>query len=371
MDRRTPGRFAAHGAFLSVASACIMVFALAPLSPLSHLPSASQAASNTVALAASTTDPLTALQQATINAAAEVSPKVVLVRSASGLGSGEVIDPRGFIVTNYHVLSGGETELAPPFSVTLSTNKTYAASVAGTDAADDLAVLKINAGTLKPIAFADSSKLKVGQFVLVVGNPLGYAQSVTFGIISTLGRGLRENGPAAYLPDLIQTSAPINPGNSGGAMVDLQGRLAGIPVLAAVDPRQGSAAQGIGFAIPANRIRFITDQIIKTGKVTNTGRADLGITGADVATLARQYVMPVDHGAEITGVDERGPAAQAGLQQGDLITAINGKQVDTYQDLLDRVEKLRAGDKVQLQIVGPEGNQRTVSVTLGALPSEG
>jgi putative serine protease PepD len=144
---------ATRGAFLSVVGACIMMFALAPLSPLSHLPSASYAASNAATpAAASTTDPLAALQQATINAAAEVSPKVVLVRSASGLGSGEIIDARGFIVTNYHVLSGGKADLAPPFTVTPSTNKTYQASVAGTDAADDLAVLKINAGTLKPIA---------------------------------------------------------------------------------------------------------------------------------------------------------------------------------------------------------------------------
>ena len=200
-----------------------------------------------------------ALSDATVNTSALVSPKVVLIQSSAGLGSGEIIDSRGYIVTNYHVLLDGQANQAPPFTVTLSNGKVYKASVAGADANDDLAVLKISAGTLRPITFGDSSKLRVGQFVLAVGNPLGYSQTVTFGIVSTLGRGLPENGPATYLPDLIQTSAPINPGNSGGALVDLGGNLVGVPTLAAQDPEQGGAAQGIGFAIPANRVRFITD----------------------------------------------------------------------------------------------------------------
>ena len=125
-------------------------------------------------------------------------------------------------------------------------------------------------------------QLHVGQFVLAMGNPLGYQQTVTFGIVSTLGRGLPEGQPAAFLPNLIQTSAPINPGNSGGALVDLYGRLVGIPTLAAQDPEQGTAAQGIGFAIPVNRVRVVTAQIIAHGKVTNSGRAFLGISELDV-----------------------------------------------------------------------------------------
>ena len=201
----------------------------------------------------------TALSDASVNTAASVSPTVVLIQSSVGLGSGEVIDARGYIVTNYHVLLDGQASQAPPFTVTLSSGKLYKANVAGTDPNDDLAVLKINAGTLHPITFGDSSKLRVGQFVLAVGNPLGYSQTVTFGIVSTLGRGLSEGGPAAYLPNPIQTSAPINPGNSGGALVDLSGSLVGIPTLAAQDPEQGGAAQGIGFAIPSNRVRFIAD----------------------------------------------------------------------------------------------------------------
>ena len=311
-----------------------------------------------------------ALSDATVNTSALVSPKVVLIQSSAGLGSGEIIDSRGYIVTNYHVLLDAQATQAPPFTVTLSNGKVYKASVAGTDANDDLAVLKISAGTLRPITFGDSSNLRVGQFVLAVGNPLGYSQTVTFGIVSTLGRGLPENGPATYLPDLIQTSAPINPGNSGGALVDLAGNLVGVPTLAAQDPEQGGAAQGIGFAIPANRVRFITDQIIKSGRVINTGRAYLGISGQDITpNVQQQYNLQVDHGVLLARVGSGTPAARAGLRVGDIIVSVGGTQVISNADLLDALARLQPGQSAQIGVVGADGRSRTVTVTLGTLPA--
>jgi S1-C subfamily serine protease len=313
--------------------------------------------------------PATSLQAATISAAAAVSPRIVEIQSAAGLGSGEIIDARGYIVTNYHVLSGGGRQLAPPFTVTLPNGKTYPASVTGTDSADDLAVLKINAGTLQPITLGDSKTLRVGQFVLAVGNPLGYAQTVTFGIVSTLGRGVPERSPAAFLANMIQTSAPINPGNSGGALVNLQGQLVGIPTLAAVDPQQGGAAQGIGFAIPVDRVRFITQQLITSGKVTNSGRAYLGVTARDVnPQLQAAYGLPIDHGVLVVRVKSGSPAATAGLQSGDIIASLNGTTVNSNNDLLDTLSHLQPGQQVRLSVVGAAGGSTSVNVTLGTLP---
>ncbi|HWE60178.1 MAG TPA: trypsin-like peptidase domain-containing protein [Chloroflexota bacterium] len=315
-------------------------------------------------------DAATSLQAATISAAAAVSPKIVLVQSAVGLGSGEIIDARGYIVTNDHVVLGTNgQQLAPPFTVTLPNGKTYPATVTGTDSADDLAVLKINAGTLPTIALGNSSTLRVGQFVLAVGNPLGYAQTVTFGVVSTLNRGVPEGGPANFLPDLIQTSAPINPGNSGGALVNLQGQLVGIPTLEAADPQQGGAAQGIGFAIPVNRVHFITQQLIASGKVTNSGRAYLGITPEDVSPqMQATYKLPLNHGVLVAQVKAGSPAAKAGLQSGEIIVGINGTAVNTTVDLDDVVSQLQPGTQVHLTVVRSTGATTTVTVTLGTLP---
>jgi S1-C subfamily serine protease len=335
----------------------------------SATPSGNSATVPAAATTPASSSVIASLNSATTQAAAIVSPKVVEIQSAGGLGSGEIYDPRGFIVTNFHVLSGGGTSLQPPFTVTLSNGATFNASVAGTDSADDLAVLKINAAGLSPIALGDSSKLQVGQFVLAVGNPLGFAQTVTFGIVSTLNRGVPEGQPAAFLPNLIQTSAPINPGNSGGALVDLQGRLIGIPTLAAQDPQMGGAAQGIGFAIPVNRVIFIANQIVQTGKVANSGRAFLGITPLEITPQVQaQYRLPVNHGVLVFNVVAGGPAAKAGLKQGDIIESVNGKTVNTLADLLDTVASLGPGQQVKLGVLHANGGTSTVTVTLGTLP---
>ena len=313
----------------------------------------------------------TTLEQATTHAAAIAGPSVVKIESASGLGSGVIVDKRGYIVTNYHVLGGARGEVAPEgrYTVTLANGTSYRATIAGTDAPDDLAVLKINAPQLRPLPLANSDALKVGQFVLAVGNPLGYSQTVTFGIVSTLRRTVAEKGPATFIPDMIQTSAPINPGNSGGALVDLQGRLVGIPTLAATDPRLGTAAQGIGFAIPSNRVTFIVKQIIKDGKVTHSGRPYLGVRGLQEVTpfVAAQYGLAVQNGMLIGGVEPQGPADRAGLRAGDVIVRLDGRPTRSEAAFGDVLARLKPGERVAVTVVG-QGGERTVTVTLGELP---
>jgi len=213
-----------------------------------------------------------ALQQQFVRVVKQVGPSVVLIQTSQGLGSGIVYDANGNVVTNNHVVQG-----ASDFQVTLADGKQYPARLVGSFATDDLAVLHIDAGGLHPAGFADSSQLQVGDVALAIGNPLGLQSSVTEGIVSALGRTVNEENGVA-LPNVIQTSAPINPGNSGGALVDLQGRVIGIPTLAATDPQLGGgAAAGIGFAIPSNIVRDVAAQLIGQGKVTNSHRAWLGV----------------------------------------------------------------------------------------------
>jgi len=315
------------------------------------------------------------LEQLTQDAAAVAGPSIVKIESSSGLGSGVIVDPRGYIVTNYHVLfgqggQGGQADGATPrYTVTLSSGASHRATVAGTDVPDDLAMLKIDARGLKAMPLADSARLRVGQFVLAVGNPLGYSQSVTFGIVSTLRRTVAENGPATFIPDMIQTSAPINPGNSGGALVDLRGRLVGIPTLAAADPRLGTAAQGIGFAIPSNRVSFITGQIIKDGKVTHSGRPYLGVADLHEVTpiLAARNGLRAENGVLVGHVERDGPADRAGLRAGDVIVRLDGRATLSDAALGDALAHLKPGQRAPLVLNGESG-ARTVTITLGELP---
>jgi S1-C subfamily serine protease len=280
----------------------------------------------TVAVPASAAD----LHQTVVAVIQAVQPSVVEVESGNGqtqaIGSGEMIRSDGYIATNDHVVAGFSS-----FQVVLSNGQTLSAQLMGEAPGDDLAVLKVSKSGLRPIGFAGSTKVQVGEFVLAIGSPLGLSQSATFGIVSALNRTASEspNGPEGTLTGLIQTSAPINPGNSGGALVDLHGLLIGIPTLAAADPNAGTAANGIGFAIPSNRVKFITDQLVQNGHVTSTGQGFLGIVGTDVTPdLAAADGLAVDHGVLITGftaaASGQSPAQQGGLKQGDIILAING-----------------------------------------------
>jgi len=299
---------------------------------------------------------------------AKVEPAVVQInvttQRGAGIGSGVIIDQRGYIVTNNHVVNGAQTIQVVMSDRTSPIN----ATLVGTDPNDDLAVLKITPPANMVVAtLGDSSKLRVGQEVLAIGNPLGQTQTVTHGIVSALGRNVSEGSGGATLPNTIQTDAPINPGNSGGALVDLQGNLVGIPTLAAIDPEFGTPASGVGFAIPSNRVNLIVPQIIQNGKVTHTGRAALNISVASVdAQVQASNNLSVDHGVLIRTVQSGGAADRAGLQQGDVIVQIDNQSVSDASTLGDVLANKNPGDTVSVQVY--RGNQQlTIKVTLGEL----
>jgi S1-C subfamily serine protease len=311
-----------------------------------------------------------AVQEAVV---ANVSPAVVQVNvqtpQGGAIGSGVIIDKRGYIVTNNHVVSAGGAT-ASSVTVVLSDGSKVQGQVVGTDPADDLAVIKINPpAKMVVVPIGDSSKLQVGQEVLAIGNPLGITQTVTSGIVSALNRTVSEGPGGATIPGAIQTDAPINPGNSGGALVNLQGQLIGIPTLTAIDPEFNTPANGVGFAIPSNRVSLIVPQIIQSGHVTHTGRAALGVSVTDVTPLvAQQDNLSVDHGALIVNVVSGGAAANAGLQPGDVITKVGNTDVTDVTSLGDALAQYNPGQKVPVQIY--RGNQQlTVNVTLGELQS--
>jgi S1-C subfamily serine protease len=282
------------------------------------------------------------------------------VRTAKGggLGSGVIIDKRGYIITNNHVVEG-----AQQLQVVLYGGQRLAGRVVGTDAPDDLAVVQVTPPRtgLTVATLGDSSKLQVGQDVLAIGNPLGITQTVTNGIVSALNRKV------GTIPDAIQTDAPINPGNSGGALVDMQATLVGVPTSTAIDPEFNTPANGVGFAVPSNRVKFIAPQLIQTGHVTNSGRAALGIRVTDVdSTVAAQNGLAVDHGVLIVSATPGGPADKAGLKAGDVIVQIDGKPVNDVQALGDILMSKKPGDTVSVQYY--RGNQQqTAQVKLSEL----
>ena len=290
---------------------------------------------------------------------AKVRPAVVQINvvtaSGEGLGSGVILDSRGFIVTNNHVIASAKS-----IEVTLYDGTSLSAQLVGTDPLDDLAVVKVSTtAKLTAATLGDSSKLQVGQEVLAIGNPLGITQTVTSGIVSALDRAV------SSIPDAIQTDAAINPGNSGGALVNLQGELVGIPTLSAIDPQFKTPANGVGFAIPSNRVSLIAPQLIQTGKVTHTGRAAMGvqITSVD-AILAAQNNLAVTAGTLVVGVAASGPAATAGLKPGDVIVQIGTHPVPDGTAFADALLTKSPGEIVPVSIYrGKE--QLTIKVTLG------
>ncbi len=313
------------------------------------------------------------LQQNVINVINAVQPSVVQIsgQSSSGgsIGSGEILDTHGDIVTNDHVVSGFSG-----LSVQLSDGKQYSATVVGASPQDDLAVVRIRASGLRPINVGNSNHIEVGQFSIALGSPLGLEQSATIGIVSALDRTASEGsgGPASQLVGLIQTSAPINPGNSGGALVDLQGNLIGVPTLAAANPESGVAANGIGFAIPSNRVTFVADQLIKYGKLVNSGQGFLGVQGVSVThDIASAYNLPVQSGVLVAGLVKdaagKSPAQQAGIKVGDIIVSVNGQAVPDSGTLASILLPLPPGEKVSIAVV--RGSSRhSLTVTLGARP---
>jgi serine protease Do len=270
---------------------------------------------------------------------------------ATSLGSGVVVSPDGYILTNNHVVEG-----ATDVKVSFFDKHEYPAKIVGTDKYTDIAVLKIEKTGLATLPIADSSKSQVGDVVLAIGNPFGLGQTVTMGIISATGRaGL---GIERY-EDFIQTDASINRGNSGGALIDSRGELIGINT--AILSGETGGNQGIGFAIPANMARNIMDQLLKKGKVT---RGYMGILPQELTPdMAKAFGMPNGHGVAIAHVENNSPAQKAGLKVGDVITAINGNNVDDVNAFRLQVAGFAPGTTVNLK-VARQGQNLDLTVTL-------
>jgi putative serine protease PepD len=293
-----------------------------------------------------------ALQNAIVEVVHSVSPSVVQIEDQEGLGSGIVLDAAGDIVTNNHVVSG-----ATSFTVTTSNGTRYPAALVGSFPPDDLAVIKTSGAHLKPATFADSSKLQVGDLAIAIGNPLGLRSSVTEGIVSAFRAAVPESNNVT-LPSMIQTSAAINPGNSGGALVDIEGRVIGIPTLAATDPQLGGSAPGIGFAIPSNLVTAIAGQIVAHGKVVDSHRAYLGIQVGDTN----------GSGAYVGSVTAGGPAAKAGMRVGEVIVSVDGEPISTASELFGVLSTLKPGRQVPVVVKSQDGARKTLEVMLGTFP---
>nr|WP_211263212.1 DegQ family serine endoprotease [Thioalkalivibrio nitratireducens] len=270
-------------------------------------------------------------------------------RIRQGLGSGVVVDARqGLILTNNHVI-----QRADEIVVTLHDGRRYDAEVIGADRETDIALIRIDAEGLQALPFADSDALRVGDFVVAIGNPFGLGQTVTSGIVSALGRsGLGIEG----FEDFIQTDASINPGNSGGALVNLRGELVGIntAILA-----RGGGNIGIGFAIPINMARQVQEHLITDGVVT---RGQLGIAVQDLTPdLAQAFSLQVSSGAVVTRVEPGSPADRAGLRSGDVVLETGGRPVRNATDLRNRIGLLRVGTEVRLRILRNGREQSVVA----------
>ena len=296
-----------------------------------------------------------------------------------GSGSGFVYDSEGHIVTNYHVIEDAEE-----LSVTLADGQTYSAEVVGEDPTNDLAVIRIDAEDLpEPVPLGDSDVLRVGQFVVAIGNPFGLERTLTAGVISSLGRVIR--GPDnRFIGEVIQTDAAINPGNSGGPLLDLRGRLIGVNSQI-VSPSEANA--GVGFAVPSNTVRRVVPELIARGRYPHPwlGIEPISLT-AERARAFRQAGMEsvVESGVLVLQVVPGGPAEEAGIRGGsrlvqigryriplggDIITAINRESVADYQDLTVYLEtETQVEDTVDVTVIR-DGEEQTIAVTLEERPS--
>ena len=280
----------------------------------------------------------------------------------NGLGSGVIISTDGFIITNNHVV-----EAADELKVLLNDEREFTAKVIGTDPKTDVAVIKIEAENLPAATLADSAKLRVGDIVFAIGNPLGVGQTVTMGIVSATGRRVGILDEVAGYEDFIQTDAAINMGNSGGALIDARGRLVGINS-AIITTSQGNI--GIGFAIPINLASIIMNSLIETGTVT---RGFMGITTDPkplTPEMAESFGAPKDtKGVLVTDITADGPAAKAGLKREDIITSINEKPVTSKEDLRLIVAEIPPGTKVGVKFIR-DGKAQVVEVKLGKRQDE-
>jgi serine protease Do len=277
-------------------------------------------------------------------------------------GSGVIVDPDGYIVTNAHVvenatrleveLSAAATGTAPGRSIVKRRGRIVGARVVAVDHETDLAVVKVDATGLPVLRFGDSDGLRPGQIVLAFGSPLGLDSSVTMGVVSAVARQLQPDDPMIY----IQTDAPINPGNSGGPLVDTEGRLIGINTMIYT---QSGGSEGIGFAAPSNIVRNVFTQIRKSGHVL---RGEIGITAQTVTPLlAEALQLSPDAGVIVADVDPDGPAAKAGVKPGDLVVSLDGKPMENGRQLRVNLYSRAVGDAVSLDLIRA-GSHHTISV---------
>ena len=269
------------------------------------------------------------------------------------LGSGFIISKDGYIVTNNHVV-----DKADDIKVKLFNGKEYEAKVIGKDPKTDLALIKINASDLPTVVLGDSDKLRVGDWVVAIGNPFGLEETLTVGVVSAKGRVI---GAGPY-DDFIQTDASINPGNSGGPLFDINGNVVGINTAIVA---QG---QGIGFAIPINLAKEMLPQLKDKGKVNRTW---LGVAVQDLTEdLAKSFNLKSKSGALVANVEKDAPAEKAGIKRGDVIVKFNGYEIENSHELSKRAASSEVGKKIDLVVIR-EGKEKTVQVTMGEFPSEG
>ena len=277
-------------------------------------------------------------------------------RKTASLGSGVIVDSKGYILTANHVIQGAEE-----INVTLSDKREFKGKIVGNDAMTDIGIIKIDADNLPTIKWGDSDKLKVAETVLAIGSPYGLSQTVTTGIVSAVGRA---NVGIADYEDFIQTDAAINPGNSGGALVNVRGELVGINT--AIFSTSGGY-QGIGFAIPTNMAKTVMDSLIKKGKVI---RGWFGVTIQPLTPeLAKQFDLKEEKGALVGDVIEGSPAEKAGLQRGDVIIEYDGKKIEEPYQLRNMVANTTPGQEVELKIIR-ENKAEIKKVTISELPAE-
>lgn len=308
-------------------------------------------------------DLLDAYSRAVVGVVEKVGPAVVSIGvkkraraprfGQEGAGSGVIIAPDGFVLTNHHVVDGAED-----VQVNLTDGRSLPARLVGSDPATDLAVVRAEAGNLPTAELGDSDALRVGQLVIAIGNPLGFQSTVSSGVISALGRALRSQS-GRLIENVIQTDVPLNPGNSGGPLVDSRGRVIGI------NTAMIFMAQGISFAVPVSTIKWVVGELVTHGKVR---RAYLGIAG-QVRPIGRRVQRNLDlqvpAGVEVVSVEEQGPADRAGLREGDLIVGVDGKTVGSVDDIHRllagwpvgsrlSLTVLRNSDRLQVQVIPGE-----------------
>jgi S1-C subfamily serine protease len=294
-------------------------------------------------------DLLDAYSRAVISVVDTVSPTVVSIQAGihqhkaeqdqSASGSGVIFAPDGYILTNDHVIHG-----AKQLRVTLTDGSTMAAATVGTDPATDLAVIRANASSLEYSSLGDSSQLKPGRLVIAIGNPFGFQSTVSTGVVSALGRGLRSRD-GRLIENIIQHTAPLNPGNSGGPLVDSAGNVMGINTAIIL------MAQGIGFAVPANTARWVVSQLLTHGRVR---RGFLGISGRQWPLnrrLMRYHNLQNNFAIEVLSVERDSPASRVGIHMGDFIVAVGDTQVSSVDDLHRFLSEWPIGEEITLTII--------------------